>query len=59
MKRHLPLAAILVLAFASLCLAQPQATASPSPKPKPRAPRVTNAQLQKQLVEMETKLWDA
>ena len=59
MKRHLPLAAILVLAFASLCLAQPQATASPSPKPKPRAPRVTNAQLQKQLVEMETKLWNA
>jgi len=59
MKRHLPLAAILVLAFAAYGMAQPQATASPSPKPKPRVPRVTKAQLQKQLSEMETKLWDA
>ena len=59
MKRHLPLAAILVMAFATLCMAQPQATASPSPKPKPRAPRVTKAQLQAQLSEMEKKLWNA
>src|SRR2546423_6763340 len=59
MKRHLPLAAILVLAFAVYGMAQPQATASPSPKPKPRAPRVTNAELQKQLVEMENALWNA
>ncbi|HEY3103254.1 MAG TPA: nuclear transport factor 2 family protein [Pyrinomonadaceae bacterium] len=57
MKRHLPLAAILVLAFASFCFAQPQAT--PSPSPKPYAPRVTKAQLQKQLSEMETALWTA
>lgn len=59
MKRHLPLAAILVLAFAAYGMAQPQATASPSPKPKPRAPRVTNAELQKQLVDMENALWTA
>lgn len=56
MKRHLPLAAILIMAFASLGLAQ---EAQPSPAPKPRAPRVTKAQLLKQLSEMETKLWDA
>jgi hypothetical protein len=46
------------MAFASLCLAQ-EAQPSPAPKPKPRAPRVTKAQLLKQLSEMETKLWDA
>ena len=56
MKRHLPLAAILIVAFASLCLAQ---EAQPSSAPKPRAPRVTKAQLLKQLSAMETKLWDA
>ena len=56
MKRHLPLAAILVLALASLSLAQ---EATPSPTPKPKAPRVTKAQLQKQLVDMETALWTA
>ncbi len=59
MKRHLPLAAMLVLAFASFCFAQPQATASPSPAAKPRAPRVTKAQLQKQLADMENTLWTA
>jgi len=59
MKRHLPLAAILVLAFAAYGMAQPQATASPTPAPKPRAPRITNAELQKQLVDMENALWTA
>ena len=59
MKRHLPLAAILVLAFAAYGMAQPQATASPTPAAKPRAPRVTKAQLQKQISEMETALWTA
>ncbi len=57
MKRHLPLAAILVLALATLSFAQ-EATPSPAPK-KPRAPRVTKAQLQKQLADMETALWNA
>jgi hypothetical protein len=56
MKRHLPLAALLVMAFASLCFAQPQASASPSPAPKPR---VSKAQLLKQLSANETKLWEA
>jgi len=57
MKRHLPLAAILIVALASLSAAQ-EAQPSPAPKPKPRAPRVTKAQLLKQLSEMETSLWD-
>lgn len=56
MKRHLLLAAILVLALASLSIAQ---EATPSPTPKPKAPRVTKAQLQKQLADMETTLWNA
>jgi hypothetical protein len=58
MKRHLPLAALLVMAFASLCFAQPQASASPSPAPKPK-PRISKAQLLKQLSANETKLWEA
>jgi len=58
MKRYLPLAAMLVMAFASLCVAQPQPGASPSPSPKPK-PRVSKAQLLKQLSASETKLWEA
>jgi hypothetical protein len=58
MKRHLPLAAMLVLALASLSIAQ-EATPTPTPAPKPKAPRVTKAQLQKELVDMETALWNA
>jgi uncharacterized protein DUF4440 len=59
MKRHLPLAALLVLAFATLCFAQPQASASPSPSPaaKPK-PRMSKAALLKKLSANETKLWD-
>lgn len=57
MKRHLPLAAVLVIAFASFCFAQPQPAASPSPSPKPK-PRISKAQLLKQLSAMETKLWE-
>jgi hypothetical protein len=60
MKRYLPLAAILVIAFASVCLAQPQATASPSPattaKPKPR---MSKAAILKKLSANETALWNA
>lgn len=58
MKKHLPLAAGILLAFASVCFAQPaaQATASPSPKPKPA---MTKAQLLKKLSAAETKLWEA
>jgi hypothetical protein len=58
MKRYLPLAALLVMAFASLSFAQPQASASPSPAPKPK-PRMSKAQLLKQLSANETKLWEA
>lgn len=56
MKRHLPLAAMLVIAFASFCFAQPEPQASPSPKPKPA---MTKAQMLKKLSAQETKLWDA
>ncbi|HYX27639.1 MAG TPA: nuclear transport factor 2 family protein [Pyrinomonadaceae bacterium] len=56
MKRHLPLAALCVLAFATFCFAQPEATASPSPKPKPR---MSKAALQKKLAANETALWNA
>jgi len=55
MKRHLPLAALLVFVFATLCFAQEP---TPSPTPKPKAPRVTKAQLTKELSEMETALWN-
>ena len=58
MKRYLPLAALLLLAFATLCLAQPQATASPSPSPATK-PRLTKAQLTKKLSANETALWNA
>ena len=56
MKRHLPLAALCVLAFATFCFAQPEATASPSPAPKPR---MSKAQLLKKLSANETALWNA
>src|SRR5437868_12789654 len=60
MKRYLHLAAILIMAFATVCFAQPQATASPSPataaKPKPR---MTKAQTLKKLSANETALWNA
>src|SRR5919205_484346 len=60
MKRYLPLAAFLIMAFATFCVAQPQATASPSPaataKPKPR---MSKAALLKKLSANETALWNA
>ena len=55
MKRHLPLAALLVLAFATFCFAQ-DPTASPSPKPKPR---MSKTALMKKLSVNETALWNA
>jgi hypothetical protein len=58
MKRHLPLAALVLLMFGSICLAQTQATASPSPAPKPK-PAMTKAQTLKKLSAMETKMWEA
>ena len=57
MKRHVPMAALLLLALASISFSQtPEASASPSPKPKPA---MTKAQMLKKLSASETKLWEA
>lgn len=58
MKRYLPLAAVLLLALASVSFAQTTPAASPSPSPKPK-PAMTKAQIQKSLIASETKLWEA
>jgi hypothetical protein len=58
MKRYLPLAALLTLAFASFCFAQPQPAPSPSASPKPK-PRMSKAALLKKLSANETALWNA
>src|SRR5439155_4555580 len=58
MKRYLPLAALVIMAFASFCLAQPAPQASPSPAAKPK-PAMSKAQILKKLSANETKLWDA
>ena len=57
MKRYLPLAALLVMAFASLAFAQPQPAASPSPAAKPK-PKMSKAQLLKKLSATEASLWE-
>jgi hypothetical protein len=57
MKRYLPLAALLLMAFASLAFAQPQPSASPSPAAKPK-PKMSKAQLLRKLSASETKLWE-
>ena len=59
MKRYLPLAAILIMAFAGFCFAQPQATASPSPTAAKPKPRMSKGQLLKKLSANETALWNA
>src|SRR2546422_8441705 len=58
MKKYLPLAALLLLAFASLSFAQTTPQPSPSPSVKPK-PAMTKAQMLKKLSASETKLWDA
>ena len=58
MKRHLPLAAVLLLALASVSFAQATPPAAPSPSPKPK-PAMTKAQTLKKLSASETKLWEA
>ena len=55
MKRHLPLAVLLMFVFAAFAFAQEP---TPSPSPKPKAPRVTKTQLMKELADMETALWN-
>ena len=56
MKRHLPLAALLLLAFASISFAQTTPAASPSPSPKPAMSR---AQIRGRIIATEKKLWEA
>lgn len=67
MKRYLPLAALLLLALASISFAQTTPAASPSPSP---TLAMTKAQIQKKLLALknqalkklsasETKLWEA
>lgn len=58
MKRRLPLAALLLLTFASISFAQNTPLAAPSPSPKPK-PAMTKAQTLKKLSASETKLWEA
>jgi hypothetical protein len=58
MKKYLPLAALLLLAFASVSFAQTTPAASPSPSPKPK-PAMSKAQIQKSLIASEKKLWEA
>src|SRR6266480_1106337 len=55
MKRYLPLAALLLLAFASVSFAQPTPTESPSPAPKPAMSR---AQIRGRIIATEKKLWE-
>jgi Domain of unknown function (DUF4440) len=56
MKRFLPLAALLLLAFASVSFAQPTPEASPSPAAKPAMSR---AQIRGRIIATEKKLWEA
>jgi hypothetical protein len=56
MKRHLPVAALLLLAFASFSFAQTTPAASPSPSPKPA---MSKAQIRARLIATEKKLWEA
>jgi hypothetical protein len=58
MKKYLPLTAMLLLVFASVCFAQTAPQASPSPSPKPK-PKMSKAQLQSRLAASEKKLWEA
>ena len=58
MKRYLPLAALLLLAFASISFAQPTPTASPSPSASPQ-PAMSKAQIRNRIIATEKKLWEA
>jgi Domain of unknown function (DUF4440) len=58
MKRYIPLAALLLLAFASISFAQPTPTASPSPSASPK-PAMSKAQIRSRIIATEKKLWEA
>jgi Domain of unknown function (DUF4440) len=57
MKKHLPLAAMLLLTLASISLAQTPA-ASPSPAASPK-PAMSKAQIRGRIIATEKKLWEA
>jgi hypothetical protein len=56
MKRFLPLAALLLLALASMSFAQTAPAASPSPA---ASPKPTRAQIRNRIIATEKKLWEA
>ena len=58
MKKYLPLVAALLLALATAAMGQEatKPTAEPSPKPKPA---MSKAQIQRNLIATEKKLWEA
>src|SRR6266702_2008027 len=56
MRKYLPLAVTLLLAFACTALGQEVTKPSPSPKPKPA---MSKAQIQRNLIATEKKLWEA
>jgi hypothetical protein len=58
MKKYLPLAVTLLLAFACTALGQDATKPTPSPSPKPK-PAMSKAQIQKNLVAAEKRLWEA
>jgi len=58
MKNYLPLAFSLLLALASVSLAQETSRAAPSPAPSPK-PAMSKAKIQKNLIAIEKKLWEA
>jgi len=57
MKKYLPFAIGLLLALASVSLAQETKPATPAPSPTPK-PAISKAQLQRQLIATEKKLWE-
>ena len=58
MKRYLPLAALVLLAFASISFAQPTPSASPSPSALPK-PAMSKAQIRGRIIATKKKLWEA
>src|SRR5882762_2935696 len=58
MKKYLPLVVTLILAFACTALGQEATKPAPSPSPKPK-PAMSKAQIQRNLVATEKKLWEA
>ena len=58
MRKYLPLAVTLLLAFACTALGQEVTKPTPSPSPKPK-PAMSKAQLQRNLIATEKKLWEA